>query len=212
MHPKFTLVLATTLAFATASQAQISKGSTILGGNVSFNHTSSSGSNTNNLSISPNFGKVYSDNKVAGISLRYAFRGASVDKSLNTHSFGGGFYLAQYKPIGKNFYMFIRESLNINFDREKHPLYNGQPYVQDIKTVSAGITINPGVAYDFSKKVQFELMFLNDLISAGYQTSKITDKLPTGDVSSTQNSFYAGANTLSNLTSLNVGVKIFFGR
>ncbi|MBG9375552.1 hypothetical protein I5907_04860 [Panacibacter sp. DH6] len=212
MHPKFTLVLATTLAFATASKAQISKGSAILGGNVSFNHTSSSGSNTNYLAVSPNFGKVYSDNKVAGISLRYAYRSASVDKSLNTHSFGGGFYLAQYKPLGKNFYMFIRESLNINFDREKRQQYNGELYIQDTKTLSAGITINPGVAYDFSRKVQFELLFLNDLISAGYQTSKTTDKLSTGDVSGKQDIFYAGANTLTNLTALNVGVKVFFGR
>ena len=78
--------------------------------------------------------------------------------------------------------------------------------------MSVGIKVNPGVAYDLSRKVQLELVFLNNLISAGYLHTKNIESGSPNNFRFEQNSFYASTDSYSDLTSLNVGAKIFFGR
>jgi len=64
------------------------------------------------------------------------------------------------------------------------------------------------LAYDLNKKIQFELLFFNDLLSASYFNSTNTSS---STVKTSQFNF--GANTtITDLTTLNVGAKIFFGR
>jgi hypothetical protein len=79
---------------------------------------------------------------------------------------------------------------------------------------SISISVNPGLAYDLSKRIQFELLFLNDLLSASYVSSK-SPSVSNGNPSTYKsNQFSFGANDpgITNLTSLNIGAKIFFGR
>lgn len=216
MQKKLPFFLAAILCATVSSKAQISKENIVLGGNFSFSNTNS-GSSTPNITkftISPSLGKVYKENRIAGFNLNYQYQGNSVDHDLNTSSYGAGIYLAQYKPLGKNFYILIRESLNGNFGHLRYnTIYNSNPAIQDDKNFSLSLTINPGVAYDLNKKIQLELLFLNNLISAGYTTTKSTTEFNTGSFYLKQNNFYATSNSnLAEIASLNIGAKIFFGR
>ncbi len=69
------------------------------------------------------------------------------------------------------------------------------------------------MAYDLSKRFQLEILFFNDLLSASYNHSKLISHYNGSDLIRKYSSFSAGANfTGSQLTSLNIGAKIFFGR
>lgn len=216
MQTKFTLVLAALLCAAVTTKAQVSKGNTILGGNFSFTNTHyGSGSNVNAtyFSIAPSVGKVYKDNKVAGITLRYQYNGNQIPE-LRTSSYGAGIFLRQYKSLGKGFYIFLQESLNANFDRYKYyTSFDTTSVIRDNKNLNLSIAINPGLAYDLSKRIQLELLFLNNLISAGYTHTTESYEIGNNDIKSKQTSFYASSNNdITQFTAINVGVKIFFGR
>src|SRR5213596_2595306 len=116
MQTKFTLVLAVMLCAAVTTKAQVSKGNIVLGGNFSFTNTSSgSGSpNSTYFFVSPNLGKVYKENRIVGFNLNYGYNG-NIDPDLRTSSYGAGIYLAQYRPLGKGFLIFLKESLNAYF-------------------------------------------------------------------------------------------------
>jgi len=200
---------------AIISKAQVSKGNIVLGGNFSFT-TSGYGDGSSYSTyffVSPSLGKVYKENRIVGFNLNYGYNG-NIDPDLRTSSYGAGFYLTQYKPLGKGFLIFLKESLNTYYSHLKNYSSTNQgTFISDNKSLSVGITINPGVAYDLSKKIQLELVFLNDLISAGYVHTKNVELGNPSNFRFEQNSFYASTdNSVSNLTSLNIGAKIFFGR
>jgi len=215
MQTKFTLVLAVVLCTAVTSKAQVSKGNIVLGGNFSFNNINyGSGSNdATYFSIAPGFGKVYKDNRVAGFTLRYQYNGSQIS-DLRTNSYGAGIFLRQYKPLGKGFYIFLQESLSANFDKYKYfSTFDTASVLRNNKNLNLAIVVNPGLAYDLSKRIQLELLFLNNLLSAGYLHSTESFEIDNNDIESKQNSFYASSNNETTpLTSINVGVKLFFGR
>jgi len=217
MKQKFTLIATFIFFTVLTSKAQVSKGDIIVGGNLGFTtgtqkDVDGNKNSTTNFSIQPSFGKVYKENKIIGIIARYRYLGNGDNSELNTNSYGAGIYLRQYKPLGKGFYVFVQESLNADFNHLKN-FYGSPADIQDTKETNLYVTINPGFACDLSKRFQLELLFLNNLISAGYshQTVKYEPSALYNDYKS--NYFYINSNfDWSQLSSLNVGVKIFFGR
>jgi hypothetical protein len=203
------------LLIATTSHAQINKGVKALGGNLSLTSTTEESpaekyTNTS-FSIAPSFMSVYKDNRAIGFILKYTHNETSYFQ-LKTNSYGAGIFLRQYKPLGKGFYVFAQESLNFDADQYKSVLSSDTIIVTTAKTKTISVTVNPGLAFDVSKKFQLELLFFNNLLSAGYSH---TDTQP-GNLSEPifkQNSFFINTNlNTSQLTSLNIGAKIFFGR
>lgn len=217
MQTKFTLVLAAMLCAAVTTKAQVSKGNTILGGNLGFSsnkQTDEAGNKTTNtyFSIAPSLGFVYKDNKVLGFIAKYAYAGNGESSDLNTSSFGAGVYLRQYKPLGKGFYVFAQEALNADFNHFRS-VYASPDIIQDQKQANIYIAVNPGLAYDFSKKLQLEVLFFNNLLSAGYSSSNI--KYETSDVYNDYkiSNFYAGTSSEVGLWgTVNIGAKIVLGR
>jgi len=216
MQTKSTILVAVFMCTAVMSKAQISKGNTLLGGNFNFSSTSEKGISNDNtytsFTITPSLGWAYKDNKVFGILVSYTYTGTKQSYDLNTSSFGGGAYLRQYKPLGKAFYFFAQESLRANYIHTKN-ITSYAPAIEDEKGTAISVQINPGIAYDLNKRIQFEFVFFNNLLSAGYVHTKYTFNNQGVYYDYKESNFNLAANTeYSSWTSVNLGAKIFFGR
>lgn len=217
MYTKFTLLLAVSIVTATIANAQISKNDLILGGNFSLNLNSqkNEGANTTtttNFSIAPSIGKVYKDNHVIGFIAKYKFSGVNNNSNLNTNSFGAGVYLRQYKPLGKGFYLFAQESLNADYDHIR-TIHIEPNVIEDDKVTNIYIAFNPGVSYDINKRLQLELLFLNNFLSLGYQTQNTKFENTSAYTNYKNNVFYASSNSDFGLwNSVSLGAKIFLNR
>ena len=120
----------TMVCISAVSNAQISKGSTILGGSVSLRTTSLKdetppelGNNYSDWGITPQFGKAIANNKIIGIFLD--FTGSKQEypnystqpqiRKTESSSYGGGFFYRQYFPLSNHFYLFDEGSARIGF-------------------------------------------------------------------------------------------------
>ncbi|MEP6466160.1 MAG: hypothetical protein ABJB05_07625 [Parafilimonas sp.] len=212
MNKKFTLLFLAACIIAVTSNAQINKGVNALGGNLSF-YTSTVKINAGlkntgtDFSISPSFMTAYANNRTVGFNVDYGYnKNSFVDQKINTY--GAGVFLRQYKPLGKGFYIFAQETLGLDYTKSTSQ-YIDSVSASNSKQIYVGLTVNPGLAYDVSKHFQLELLFFNNLISVSYSHTTSTSNAPTVKA----DNFSLGANLDgSQLTSLNVGAKIFFGR
>ncbi len=209
------LLTITILLITTTSYAQINKGSTALGGNLSFTTTtidyySTGKQKQSDIIIAPSLMIVNKDNRAMGFNLYYSHLNAVPAGKSNTY--GAGVFLRQYKLLGKGFYAFVHEALSYNYGKGSVDSSMNYSFVNNISN-DINLTINPGIAYDLSKRFQLELLFFNDLLSASYHHSKLITHYNGSDIIQKYSSFSAGANlTVSQLASLNIGAKIFFGR
>jgi hypothetical protein len=200
------------LLIASTSHAQINKGATVLGGNINFSTQTSKTENDSkrtltSFAISPSLMIIYNNNRAFGFNINYEYSKYSYfDKPAN--GYGAGVFLRQYKPLGKGFYVFAQEALNFNYRKslgivDSAILYNSKGY-------EAILAVNPGLAFDLNKRIQLELLFFNNLLAIDYTRYKY-DQPNASDVKI--DNFSIGANLDgSQLTSLNIGAKIFFGR
>ena len=212
MNIKFTLLFLTALTIAVASNAQINKGSTALGGNINFSTNTSKSDNgfkitTTSFLISPSLMTVYNNNQAVGFSLSYNHLNYNLGDQ-KTNGYGAGIFLRQYKPLGKSFYLFAQESLDFNYS--KGGSFTDSLSSVENKTYGVNFTVNPGLAYDLSKKFQLELLFFNDLLSVDYSHNDLV-QLNSSTIKSDNFNISANLNA-SQLTALNIGAKIFFGR
>ena len=211
MKTKFTLLTITALTIAVISKAQINKGASALGGNIHFTASTSNGDNdfketSTDILVSPSFMKFYSINHAIGIKLNFGYiKNSYFEQKVN--SYGAGIFLRQYKSLGKNFYVFVQEALNFDYSKTLVKTDSSNFIHVNNKTYQVSFTVNPGLAYDLGKNFQLELILFNDLLSASYSH---TDAKATGIKN---DNFSIGSNLdLAQITSLNLGAKIFFSR
>jgi len=201
------------LLIATTSHAQINKGSFALGGNLSFSTLTSKSESfkqhQTSVWVSPSLITFYKNNQGLGFNLSYSHLDS--DPSGTSNSYGAGVFLRQYKTLGKGFYIFAQEALGYNYSKGSIDSTTSTSFVNSTSH-ELSISVNPGIAYDLSKRFQLELLFFNNFLSASYEHSKL-EMQPNGANAIKLDAFSLGANlTASQLTSLNIGAKIFFGR
>lgn len=207
-----TLVIILLVSIISRAQ-QIPKGTILLGGTVGFNRSTQERTNLDEvrstaISLAPSIGKFYRDNRVAGINLNYS-RSTTTDNSSKGNFYGIGFFLRQYLPIGKSFYVFAEE--NINGQTGKYSQKYTTTTVEG-KQTDVSLNVYPGVAYAISGKFQFELALTN-LLSLSYSGNKRTEN-NNGTITKNDSkgfSLNAGNNT-SNLGYLSIGAKWFFSK
>lgn len=218
MMKKILFFLAVTAFTALSVSAQISKGSSYLGGNLFFstNTVTNDASNANAKSkqtgfgVTPSIGFAYKENRVWGLYLNYNYNKQQGNAYEKTSTYGVGAFLRQYKPLGKNFYLFAQEALLANYStgQRDYSTYS------DVKAFNANVSLSPGFAYDVSKKFQLELL-LNSMVYASYTHSKVDPKssIPESGVSKTT-SFNIGSNLnqLAQVGTITVGARFAFGR
>jgi hypothetical protein len=196
------------------SKAQINKGAILLGGDFTFNtlkETTPASNNaqsvTTNFSISPSFGKAIANNLILGFDLDYisaesqdVATGSPVTAS-KTNNYGLGFFLREYKPLGKGFSIFLQLRLNGAYSTaSNNGIRNGQGY-----GLNLGFT--PGASYAISRRVQLETAMQN-LLFVGYAHQKVG----TAATSYTyEHDITAGSNLSTGLSSLVLGVRFLLG-
>ena len=211
-------------AIAFCSQAQIKKGDILLGGTIDFATQKTSPAQPNyivskqsSVNFNPSIGRAIKDNLIAGIDLMYS--GSSYTQgsgpgsySNNSHSYGAGFFIRRYLPLGSGFAIFMQSRLGGFYNTQKNS-YQGTafPY-SDIKGYTVDLSFYPGVAYAITKRVQLETGFANlvDLSYAHSKSSVVNDPTVPAPPASKTNSFSLQT-SLSNNFGFAVGIKVLLG-
>lgn len=190
------------------SDAQISKGSLFMGGNVRLftNKVENPGvpnspsTQQTGFNLAPVYGKATRENFVWGVEAGISISGSKNDETdfkQNGSSFDLGVFVRKYKNIGKSgFYIFIQGKLAGNYYKNTQKLTtNNYETVFDSKEI--GVYINPGISYAISRKFHLESGF-NNLAYLTYGNTRIKDN---GTITRRTCGVDLGAN-LSNMASV----------
>jgi len=203
------------------SQAQINKGTILLGGNLEYGESSGSSSVPNapvpkatELSISPVFGKAVKDNLVLGFDVTYGHNTNSLTQQYSESSdeAGADFFVRKYKLLGNGFYLFGQAGIGGSYSHNSS--YDpGTP--NSISSTGHGYNISlqvyPGIAYAINRNWQVEIAMPN-FFQMNYSHSKETAST-TGqpDQVSTGNNFDV-ASSLSGTNEFSVGLRYLINR
>ena len=173
---KKSLLLIICISLLIISNAQIKKGTILLGGDFSFNtQTSKDGANkfkSNGFTFSPVFAKAVKQNIFWGVSVLYSSYNNTPAPPYSTSkykSYGAGVFYRRYYPVKNKFYVFLQAGASTGFGKDKYR--QGPDFYFDEKRISAGLNITPGVSIAVTKKLYLESGF-NNIANLNYQHSK----------------------------------------
>ncbi len=205
------------IAFTIAgtANAQITKGSVFLGGDVSAytQKTKSEGEVTNKSSgiyVMPVFGKAIRENLVFGITAGLSISDNEVltnNVEQEAKGYNAGVFLRKYKNIGTSgFYIFIQGGLGANYQLQE----NSGTYVGYDKTkkITIGLNAYPGISYAVSRKFHLESGF-NNLLMINYYQEKRETGTPVVDY---KTNGFAISSSLQNSSALYLGFRVLIGK
>lgn len=207
---KSTLVSFAFIFIASIANAQINKGSILLGGNINLSAYDISNSpeyKNNFFYVQPSLGFTVKDNNIVGFSLAYSHgkQNISSTQTSETKGYGGGVFLRNYLTLGKGFYLYGEAGTNYFHNETDQAGSSFQ--TQKISTVD--LHLYPGVAYRASKRFLLEIA-MNNLLSLNYSTTNQQYSTPSSySTKSSQWSFTINANPNTNLS---LGFRILLGR
>ncbi|HXB07320.1 MAG TPA: hypothetical protein VNW04_09395 [Puia sp.] len=203
------------------TQAQINKGTTVLGGSLFYNDQSYSNdmpgvtSNSNgskSLGIDASFGKAIKDNLVLGVDISYEHLWGSYSPGSATtgNDLVAGIFLRKYIHLGQGFYLFGETTLSGGYMHNSQPVQQGSQLTGDVSdSYVASIRFFPGIAYALSPKWQLEVG-LPSFLTIGYSHTKQTIGYTTlpDDI---YNSHSWTATAFTGASTLTAGVRYFIG-
>ncbi|MFI5185978.1 MAG: hypothetical protein ACHQF0_04600 [Chitinophagales bacterium] len=203
------LFLAVSIFSVAVMNAQISKGSILLGGNIGFSDSkdkNNSDIKLNSVSLSPAIGVAVEQNAIVGIQISYGHskNNLAASPQYETTSYGLEFFLRKYKSLGKGFYFFWQSGLFYN-SYEYRELNTSNEYKEEQR--NAGIDLYPGISYALAKRFQLEISLV-DLLTLEYTKDKATNAgVVTGDRNGVD--FNVAASSLSNV---NIGFRFLLAK
>lgn len=212
---KFLSLVFIATILANTTDAQVTKGSILLGGDISGstekrktgNETSFKASGVH---IQPVFGKAIRENLVLGANLGFGIYNSEMLPSngkLETDSYSAGVFLRKYRHIGSSgFYIFIQGGLNANFLKQNWENFNNN--YNEIKRTTIGVAAYPGVSYAVSKKLHLEAGF-NNLLMLNYSLEKGSNGTTAADYTTKA---FDIATSLNGVTALNLGFRVLLGK
>ena len=227
MTKKLPLLLFVFISFY--ANAQIKKGTVLLGGQIasgSFKRENSNSNSfpqpipTNRKEVSRSFtigisaGKTIKENTVIGFifntgndkqTVNYSPTEFFTQKSSYNET---GLFLRKYKKLAKEFYIYGQGNALVNFGKSSSSFTN--PTNNSSSTQTGGtISFAPGIAYAFSKKLHLELS-MQSLLTVQYFNSKINYTNPL--ISSSKTSGYNFNTSLSSgaLSNISIGFRFLF--
>lgn len=203
------------IAAGLASNAQITKGSILLGGNIGFstqtyNANSPNEQKTTFLSAVPNYGWAVKDNTVLGFDLDYGYQSYNYpgsDKSTS-NTYGAGIFLRNYKNLGGRFYLFGQGGLDGSYTTTKDINLSATPTTEiDTKGYSLAIDFYPGIAYLVGNRLMLETGF-PDIFYARYNHSQQQMPVPGNPGTETSSNGFSIGSSLNNSYTLSVGLRL----
>lgn len=198
----------------TITHAQIRKGSTFLGGDISAS-TQKSQTGTDpvlrqsGFTISPVFGKAIKDNLVLGGDLSYGHsKYDNVGSEQKINVYGAGIFLRKYKPLGSSgFFIFLQGRAGYRYLESTIDTWT-TAYDQ-VKNHTINISAYPGLSYAISRKLHLETGF-NNVVSVNYFTEK--REIAGGTVTTVKNSGFSISSSLNNISNLYLGFRVLLGK
>lgn len=210
---KITLFSLGLVLLSFVSNAQISKGSILLGGGLSLS-SSKPDNNTyksTGFTISPSAGIAIKENKVLGLQLSYGH--SNFDNNNNpgdghSNSYGASVFLRNYLSVAKNLYLFGQGQAGFGYNKsETIESINSTNTREQLNT---SISLFPGLSYALTKRFQLEV-FMSNLVQAGYSSDKST--LTSGGFTTSGRSQSLSFNINANpFTDLGLGFRIILGK
>ena len=199
---------------STIASAQITKGSKLLGGGISFGNSTSETSinktTQTGATINLSAGVAVKPNLIVGGSVNFGYSDYEVNPTdrQETTNYGGGAFVRKYFPLGKNFYLYGQTDLNISFNEGSQT--QGTDFFSESKGWGINLNLAPGVSYALTKKFHLELGFYN-LASIGYNHSELDVSTMAGNTK-TENSFFGFSSNLGTSTPLNIGFRFLLAK
>lgn len=207
------------------THAQISKGSTFLGGSIGYSNgkaeqnipqqpNSLQESKHSNFSIRPQIGKAIAENSIFGVFLNYSrntleqTNGTNIAKTEG-NGYGGGIFYRRYYPFSQRFFLFGDAGLGIAFGKGETTSPGGTANFVSFKTTSqqVSLSLTPGLSFAATRKLFLEAS-LNDLLSFMYGSTQSDSYNQQGTVIQTreEKAFSANANA-NGAAGLSVGLR-----
>ncbi len=164
--------------------AQLDKGTKLLGGSLNFatskttdQNSSGNTSKYTTVSFSPSIAWATKKNSFTGVSIRFGYAtqpsiitGGTYYTSAKQISTGAEVFKRKYLDLGKSFHLFGHGGLGVSYDRAKNSSVNAALIN---KNYTAAINFYPGFAYQFNKKMMLELT-TGSLMNIGFSHSEMT--------------------------------------
>ena len=204
----FTLLIIS-FAFILSSQAQIEKGTKLLGGSFSFSHVNSDIPNytTNGTTVSlfPSYGWATKNNHVTSVFIGVTYNGDNGGAKQYFYSLGIG--KTRYFQLVKDLYITGKGSFLLTYSNSKSVAAGAGGKA---KTYSASVDLSAGLAYKVNKRILAHLSIIG-LASLGYNYSESKTFNGLTSVTTTANQYYlnAGLNG-NNLGQIGIGFDILF--
>lgn len=202
------------------SKAQITKGSILIGGDLSLNSSKSVSrspsntftSKTKGIYISPVFGMAFKENLIFGGSLTFGTSKTEYNGSSNegeSDYFGAGLFLRKYKNIGnKGFYFFLQSDLKwFNSEQEvKSPGF----YIENSKHNEYSLSLYPGLSYAVSRKFHIEAGLANLLSISYYSKDGFRQNSNVTETDSEKG--FGLSSSLDNGSVINIGIRFILSK
>ena len=184
MKNKISVLFIALFSFTLTLQAQINKGSTSLGGQISFSHgnaqdfTNDAHQESNQGYISLSAGKAVKDNSVIGLTVQFgAGKNYNTSSNLNktaNSQYGAGIFYRRYKSLAKDFYIFFEGSLGYSYSKNTYKDTTGITLSESTQSMSS-LGLTAGVSYKILKNLHLEVT-LPQLLYIGYSANKSTQQ------------------------------------
>lgn len=169
---RFTLLTIAIFLFASITKAQITKGSTFIGGQISgytYKYENSIYPNPqkqNSIFVSPAIGTAIKQNLIAGIDLTYGHtkNDNGFNPQVKGNNFGGGFFLRRYTSIANRFYFFLQGRAGYFHDKTESTSGSA---VNTNQSNNFNIGLYPGVSFALTRCLHIEAG-LNNLVLVNY--------------------------------------------
>lgn len=201
------------------SQAQINKGTILLGGGVSvytdagtptYGGQAEPKTNYARFSIAPAVGLAIRSNLVLGVDGAYSHANENPGGTLKEQDYSFGIFVRKYKYLGSRFYFYSEPRLGYFYDDQK-----SGPAVDNFtenKQSGAELSFAPGVAYSLNRHWQLEVAFPN-VIDASYEHTDYTQVGVGGPATETKtgDNIFNLSTSLTTNFQLQVGVRYLIG-
>lgn len=200
------------------ASAQITKGSVLLGGGLSFGTSKTEFTNNEskqtNYSIGFSAGVAVKQNTIVGGNINF---GGSNSKNSNgntsvtspkNNNYGAGVFLRKYMPLGKSFYLYGQGGLGYSHSKSVHN--TGVDFSSEAKGWNVGLNVTPGIAYALTKKFHLELGFY-ELAGINYGKST-TENVTIAGTNTSSSSNFGFSTSLGTSTPLNIGFRFLLAK
>ncbi|HEX2605756.1 MAG TPA: outer membrane beta-barrel protein [Flavisolibacter sp.] len=213
---KSTHLIVALLFISSASFAQITKGSVLIGGNIYFSNVNYDTGNptpvenkSKSFSIAPSIGFATKENTIFGFGVFYSHSSQEQPNTeQNSNGYGGSLFLRRYMTLGKGFYLFGEGTLSGGTSQTKY--INSSVVTNKSTGLGIGLGLNPGVSYAVNKKMHLEVG-LNNLVAINYNRTKVDDPSVPQIPAQINKSFSAGINAGSS-AALFLGLRFLFAK